>query len=84
MTDCIINIVSGKAFIQFDQVIGNGVVLVFSEIKSLLKSQEIRNTNSIKFALPDSRGKISIHIFFGQNEIVKKINVASNHNIRYG
>ena len=81
MTDCIVNIISGKAFIQFDQVIANGVVLVFSDIKSLLKSQEIWNTNSIKLVLPDSTGKISIHIFFGRNEIIKKINVLSKQNL---
>ncbi len=73
MSTCIINSKSNYAFILYEEIVKQGVILVFDSNKQFLFSQKIKLSNSIELALPITGGKFFIQSYYDDKKILKEI-----------
>ncbi len=73
MATCIINIKSNYAFILYEEIVKQGVILIFDENKIFQSSKKINLSNSIDIALPISGGRFHIHSYYDDKIILKEV-----------
>jgi len=80
MATCIINSKSNYAFILFEEIIKQGVILVFDSDKKFLFSNNIKLSNSIEVALPTTGGKFFIQSYYDDKKIMKEVFIGKQEN----
>ena len=80
MATCIINNKSNHAFVLYEELIKQGVVLIFDSNNKFLFSAPIQNTNSIKLSFHDISGKIKLITFYNDTKLTKEIHIGKEQN----
>lgn len=73
MGACVISNIGRRAFIQFDQIIKEGEILVTGKDNDFVGSYNLFNSNSFKIELPKTGTNFTIRIYFDDSSIEKQL-----------
>ncbi len=80
MATCIINSKANHAFILYEEIIKQGVILIFDSNKQFLFSHSIHESNSTELILPEIDSKFNIVTYYNDIKLIKEVHIGIEQN----